>query len=84
LCISLTAFGAVSEQFPEDARYAVEVSDKYSAIDVRGGRALVLKGKKLGRLGVTVEVVHRAHAGRREILVVTPRTASDTGNPRLR
>jgi 4-amino-4-deoxy-L-arabinose transferase-like glycosyltransferase len=42
-----------------------------------GGRALVLKRKKLERLTVPVEVVHRARSGKRELLVVTPRTASD-------
>ena len=49
-----------------------------------GGGALVLKGNKLERLSVPVEIVHRAHRGRRELLVVTPRTASDSGEPRLR
>jgi len=48
-----------------------------------GGRALVLKRKKLERLTVPVEVVHRARSGRRELLVVTPRTASDGETPRL-
>jgi 4-amino-4-deoxy-L-arabinose transferase-like glycosyltransferase len=42
-----------------------------------GGRALVLKAKKLERLTVPVEVAHRARSGERELLVVTPRTASD-------
>ena len=49
-----------------------------------GGRALVLKGKKLDGLPVPVEVVERVHSGRRELLVVTPRTASDPVPPRLR
>jgi hypothetical protein len=48
-----------------------------------GGRALVLKRKKLDRLTVPVEVVHRRAPGR-ELLVVTPHTASDTLGPRLR
>ncbi len=48
-----------------------------------GGRALVLKGKKLERLGVPVEIVHRARSGKRELLVVTPRTASDEKERRL-
>ena len=61
-------------------RDAAEVERFFAA----GGRALVLKGKKLDRLGVPVEVVHRAHSGRRELLVVTPRTASDPVSPRLR
>jgi len=49
-----------------------------------GGRALVLKGNRLERLPLPVEVVHRAHSGARELLVVTPRTASDPEGPRLR
>jgi 4-amino-4-deoxy-L-arabinose transferase-like glycosyltransferase len=49
-----------------------------------GGHALVLKGNKLERLSLPVEVVHRAHSGRRELLVVTPRTASNPVPPRLR
>jgi hypothetical protein len=49
-----------------------------------GGHALVLKGNKLERLSLPVEVVHRAHPGRRELLVVTPRTASNPVPPRLR
>jgi len=49
-----------------------------------GGRALVLKRKKLERLGVPVEIVHRTRAGSRELLVVTPRTASDPAPPKLR
>jgi hypothetical protein len=48
-----------------------------------GGGALVLKAKKLGRLETPVAVVHRARSGRRELLVVTPRTASDGGTHRL-
>jgi hypothetical protein len=49
-----------------------------------GGRALVLKRKKLTRLSVPVEVVHKARSGKRELLVVTPLTASDAAPPRLR
>jgi 4-amino-4-deoxy-L-arabinose transferase-like glycosyltransferase len=49
-----------------------------------GGGALVLKRKKLERLTVPVEIVHRTRSGGRELLVVTPRTASDTVEPRLR
>jgi len=49
-----------------------------------GGRALVLKGKKLERLTVPVEVVHEARSGDRLLLVVTPRTASDAEPRRLR
>ena len=49
-----------------------------------GGGALVLKRKKLERLTVPVEIVHKARSGRRELLVVTPRTASDPEAPRLR
>jgi len=48
-----------------------------------GGGALVLKRKKLERLTMPVEIVHRARSGRRELVVVTPRTASDDGDPRL-
>jgi hypothetical protein len=33
---------------------------------------------------VPVDVVHREHSGNRELLVVTPRTASDPAGPRLR
>jgi 4-amino-4-deoxy-L-arabinose transferase-like glycosyltransferase len=50
----------------------------------QGGRAVVLKAKKLERLETPVEVVHRARAGRRELLVVIPRTASDDAERRLR
>jgi hypothetical protein len=39
-----------------------------------GGRALVLKAKKLGRLGDSVEVVHRVRAGDRALVVVTQRS----------
>lgn len=49
-----------------------------------GGDAVVLKGKRLDDLPVPVEVVHRARSGRRELVVVTPRTASDAEPPRLR
>jgi 4-amino-4-deoxy-L-arabinose transferase-like glycosyltransferase len=49
-----------------------------------GGGAVVLKSKKLERLAPPVEVVHRARAGRRELVVVIPRTASDAEPPRLR
>jgi 4-amino-4-deoxy-L-arabinose transferase-like glycosyltransferase len=49
-----------------------------------GGRAVVLKAKKLERLETPVEVIHRARAGRRELLVVIPGTASDSASPRLR
>jgi len=49
-----------------------------------GGGALVLKRKKLERLTVPVEVVHRARSGKRELLVVTPRTASDATQRKLR
>jgi 4-amino-4-deoxy-L-arabinose transferase-like glycosyltransferase len=49
-----------------------------------GGGALVLKRKKLERLEVPVEVVHTARSGRRELLVVTPRTASDAAERKLR
>jgi 4-amino-4-deoxy-L-arabinose transferase-like glycosyltransferase len=49
-----------------------------------GGGALVLKEKKLERLDMPVEIVHRARSGRRELVVVTPRTASDELPPRLR
>jgi hypothetical protein len=45
---------------------------------------VVLKGKRLDDLTVPVEVVHRARSGRRELLVVTPRTESDAVPPRLR
>jgi 4-amino-4-deoxy-L-arabinose transferase-like glycosyltransferase len=48
-----------------------------------GGRAVVLKAKKLQRLGTPVEIVHRARSGKRELLVVTPRTASDRKERRL-
>jgi 4-amino-4-deoxy-L-arabinose transferase-like glycosyltransferase len=46
-----------------------------------GGGAVVLKAKKLPRLATPVEVVHRARSGRRELLVVTPRT-NDPGPAR--
>ena len=49
-----------------------------------GGGALVLKRKKLERLEVPVEVVHRARSGKRELLVVTPSTASDAAQRKLR
>ena len=48
-----------------------------------GGRALVLKRKKLERLHMPLEVVHRARSGSRELIVVTPHTASDGKEPRL-
>jgi 4-amino-4-deoxy-L-arabinose transferase-like glycosyltransferase len=48
-----------------------------------GGGALVLKRKKLERLAMPLEIVHRARSGRRELVVVTPRTASDREEPRL-
>jgi 4-amino-4-deoxy-L-arabinose transferase-like glycosyltransferase len=48
-----------------------------------GGRALVLKRKKLERLTVPVEIVHKARSGRRELLVVTPLTSGD-GEPPTR
>jgi 4-amino-4-deoxy-L-arabinose transferase-like glycosyltransferase len=50
----------------------------------KGGGAVVLKSKKLERLAAPVEVVHRTRAGRRELVVVIPRTASDAEPPRLR
>jgi hypothetical protein len=49
-----------------------------------GGQALVLKRKKLERLDMPLELVHRARSGGRELIVVTPRTASDPEAPRLR
>jgi 4-amino-4-deoxy-L-arabinose transferase-like glycosyltransferase len=49
-----------------------------------GGRALVLKRKKLERLASPVEIVHAARSGRRELLVVTPSPRSDGGERRLR
>ena len=49
-----------------------------------GGGALVLKRKKLERLTLPVEVVHKARSGKRELLVVTPRTASDAAQRKLR
>ena len=49
-----------------------------------GGRALVLKRKKLERLTTPVDVVHSARSGKRELLVVTPSAASDAGDRRLR
>jgi 4-amino-4-deoxy-L-arabinose transferase-like glycosyltransferase len=49
-----------------------------------GGGAVVLKGKKLERLTMPVEIVHTARSGDRALLVVTPRTASDGGPPKLR
>jgi len=49
-----------------------------------GGRALVVRGKKLERLPVPVEIAHRARSGGRELLVVTPVAASDPGTRRLR
>jgi 4-amino-4-deoxy-L-arabinose transferase-like glycosyltransferase len=49
-----------------------------------GGRALVLKRKKLERLTVPVEIVHKARSGKRELIVVTPLTASDPPPRRLR
>jgi 4-amino-4-deoxy-L-arabinose transferase-like glycosyltransferase len=49
-----------------------------------GGRALVLKRRKLERLTTPVEVMHTARSGRRALLVVTPSTASDAGDRRLR
>ena len=39
-----------------------------------GGGALVLKRKKLERLDVPVEIVHSVRSGRRELIVVTPRS----------
>jgi 4-amino-4-deoxy-L-arabinose transferase-like glycosyltransferase len=39
-----------------------------------GGRAVVLKAKKLESLGAAVEVVHRVRSGDRELLVVTQRS----------
>ena len=44
-----------------------------------GGRALVLNRKKLERLTTPVDIVHRTRSGPRELLVVTPRMASDDG-----
>jgi 4-amino-4-deoxy-L-arabinose transferase-like glycosyltransferase len=49
-----------------------------------GGGALVLKRKKLERLDMPLEIVHRARSGKRELLVVTPRTASDAAQRKLR
>jgi 4-amino-4-deoxy-L-arabinose transferase-like glycosyltransferase len=49
-----------------------------------GGRALVLKRKKLERVTSPVEVVHTTRSGKRELLVVTPSAASDAGDRRLR
>jgi 4-amino-4-deoxy-L-arabinose transferase-like glycosyltransferase len=49
-----------------------------------GGRALVLKRKKLERLATPVEIVHSTRSGRRELLVVTPAASSDAGDRRLR
>jgi 4-amino-4-deoxy-L-arabinose transferase-like glycosyltransferase len=49
-----------------------------------GGRALVLKRKKLERLSSPVEIVHTTRSGKRELLVVTPAAASDAGDRRLR
>jgi 4-amino-4-deoxy-L-arabinose transferase-like glycosyltransferase len=49
-----------------------------------GGGALVLKRKKLDRLEMPLEIVHRARSGKRELLVVTPRTASDAAQRKLR
>jgi 4-amino-4-deoxy-L-arabinose transferase-like glycosyltransferase len=48
-----------------------------------GGRALVVKRKRLPRLSTPVEVVHSVRSGRRELVVVTPRTASEAATPRL-
>jgi hypothetical protein len=39
-----------------------------------GGRAVVLKAKKLERLGASVEVVHRVRSGDRALVVVTQRS----------
>lgn len=49
-----------------------------------GGGALVLKRKKLERLELPLEIVHTARSGSRELLVVTPRTASDAAERKLR
>jgi 4-amino-4-deoxy-L-arabinose transferase-like glycosyltransferase len=45
-----------------------------------GGGALVLKRRKLERLEMPLEIVHRARSGRRELVVVTPKTDGDPGN----
>lgn len=42
-----------------------------------GGGALVLKRKKLERLEMPLEIVHRARSGRRELVVVTPLVDGD-------
>ncbi len=44
-----------------------------------GGRAVVLKAKKLDRLGASVEVVHRARSGERALVVVTPDSPAGVG-----
>jgi 4-amino-4-deoxy-L-arabinose transferase-like glycosyltransferase len=49
-----------------------------------GGRALVLKRKKLERVTTPVEIVHTTRSGKRELIVVTPSAASDGGARRLR
>ncbi len=53
----------------------LRTSEDVERFFAEGGRALVLKGKKLDRLTVPVEIVHEARSGDRKLLVVTPRTA---------
>jgi hypothetical protein len=48
-----------------------------------GGRALIVKRKGVPRLTTPVEIVHSARTGRRELVVVTPHTASEAPTPRL-
>ena len=43
-----------------------------------GGHTIVLKSRKLERLGIAVEIVSRSHGGDRELVVVVPRSPSET------
>jgi hypothetical protein len=62
----------------------LQTSEEVERFFAEGGGALVLKGKKLERLTVPVEIVHTARPGDRALLVVTPRSASDGGPRKLR
>jgi 4-amino-4-deoxy-L-arabinose transferase-like glycosyltransferase len=55
--------------------------DEIERFFASGGRALVSKRKKLQRLPLPVDIVHSARSGAREIVVVTPRAASDPASP---